>query len=770
MRRTNFSSRLSKKWSPGERSGFEYSTFSEPDYRDVRDAATVFDGVAARYAMMLGVANDDGTSEMLWGEVVSANLFEVLGVDAALGRTFRESVEGEEGAAPTALISYGMWNRRYAGDPGVVGQTVRMNGRQVTVVGVMPPEFTGQFPGFAMDVWVPMRQEVWLHVADPEAPDARNHRQLFPVARLKDGVSVEQARAELATIGQRLSMEYPETNDGRPLTLLPAGDVSFNPIVDRALVPIAVLLMVVVGLVLAIACANLANLLLVRAAGRQREIATRLAVGAGRGQLIVQLLTESVVLAVLGGVVGLALAFLLVGAIMGFTPPIPMRLNLQLGLDGTVLAFTFAVSVATGVLFGLAPALRASRPDLIAALKDATAADLDARKRFGLRNTLVVGQLVMSVLLLVTAGLFVRSLSETQQVDAGFDTEGIAVASLNLGQFGYDGDEGTLFMDRLVERLEGRADVRSAAVTSRIPLGMSIQLTSFHVEGQPMPANPADLPDYDYAKVAHGYFETMGVPMVRGRAFEPSDRTGPPVAIVSETAARRMWPGEDPIGRRIRRGATGEWREVVGVARDTKVRTLSEAPRPYVYVPTGDEGTDFAMVVVATRGAPGPFVPTLLEEIRAVDPAVTPFDSGSIQEQTAIMLYPARMGAILLAAFGGLALILAVTGLYGVISYTVSRRTREVGIRMAMGARRSDISGMVLRDGVRFVAVGLGLGLALAFVLTRLLGGWLYGISVTDPVTFVAIPLLLAGVALLASWLPARRAAKQDPMRALRYE
>jgi putative ABC transport system permease protein len=300
---------------------------------------------------------------------------------------------------------------------------------------------------------------------------------------------------------------------------------------------------------------------------------------------------------------------------------------------------------------------------------------------------------------------------------------------------------------------------------------MSVQLTLFHPEGHPEPADPNDLPSYDYSRASPSYFETLDVPIVRGRAFTDADRAGPEVAILSETAAQRFWPGENPIGKRIRRGAEGAWHEVVGVARDTKVRTLGERPRPYIYLPFhDDEGVDFAVIVVATRGDPGPFMPTLLGEIQAVDQAVTPFDSGTIRDQMAIMLYPARMGAVLLSAFGGLALLLAVTGLYGVISYAVSRRTHEVGIRMAIGARRSDITRMVLRDGIGFVVVGTGIGLALAFVLTRLLRGFLYGITVTDPLTFVAIPALLAGVALFAAWVPARRAAKRDPMSALRYE
>lgn len=751
-----------------ERNGYEYATFSFPDYRYVRERATSFQDVAARYPAMLSIANDDGTSDILWGEVVTANLFDVLGVDAAVGRTLHLATD-EDGSA-VAVISQGLWRRRFGRDSSVVGQTVRLNGQPVTIAGVMPTGFTGQFPGFQMDIWVPIGVAVPLHLADAGYTEARGDRNLFPVARLETGVTVERARAELRTLSQHLAQDHPDANEGHTFSLLPSDEVSFNPIVDRVLVPVAILLMVVVGLVLAIACANLTSLLLVRASARQREIATRLAIGAGRGRLVRQLLTESVVLALVGGLVGLALAWGLVRAILGFSPPIPFPVNLDLALDGSVLLFTFCLSLATGILFGLAPALRASRPELIPALKDAGHTALDRHRRFTLRRALVVGQVAVSLLLLATAGLFVRSLSETRRVDAGFEMERLAVMALNLEQHGYSPEEGRVFVDRLLERLRALPDVRSATNASRIPVGISVQLTTFHPEGWPDPED-GRLPDYDYARVDESYFETLGVPILRGRAFNRGDRTGPATAIVSETAARRFWPGEDPIGRRLRRGRDGPWHEVVGLARDTKVRTLGEAPRPYVYLPLSREGTGFAiMIAVATRDDPAIVLPRLLAEIRRIDPAVTPFQSGPIQEQLAIMLYPARMGAILLAAFGALALILAVTGLYGLVSYTASRRTREIGLRVAMGAHTGDIARMVLREGAVLLVAGLLLGLVLALSATRLLGGFLYGVSVVDPLTFLAIPALLGAVAMLASWLPARRAARLDPMRALRDE
>lgn len=753
----------------GEPTGFPYSTFSYPDLQDVQESATAFRDVAARYPAMFNLAHPDGTSEILWGEVVTANLFDLLGVPAELGRTFHAGDDAAPAASPVALISQRMWKTQFGGRPDVLGRILRLNGQRLAIVGVLPGGFTGQFPAFQMDVWVPSSMAVALHIQDPDQARTRNARSLFPVARLAPGVSVERARAEMKAIGQRLAEAYPNTNHDRSMTLLPSSKVTFNPLLDRVLVPVAILLMVVVGLVLAIACANLASLLLVRAVGRQQEIATRLAIGAGRRRVVRQLLTESVVLALLGGVVGLALAYGLVRIIMGFAPPIPIRVNLDLSLDRSVLLFTFGLSVATGILFGLAPALRASRPDILPVLRGGQHLELGKRRRWGLKNLLVVGQVVMSLLLLVTAGLFLRSLAETQKVDPGFNTEHLVSAALNLEQLGYTAKEGQVFMQRLLERLEAQPDVRSATITTRVPVGIAIQTTGMLPEGRPLPPG-GEFPEYDYTRTDENYFETMGVPIVRGRAFTAADRTGPDVAIVSETAARRFWPGQEPLGKRLRRGKDGPWYEVVGVARDTKVRTLGEAPRPYIYVPLDKRGTDLAMVVVATRGDPAAFLPRLRAEIQAIDPAVTPFQSGTIRDQMSIMLYPARMGAILLGAFGALALILAVTGLYGVASYTASRRIREIGIRMAMGARPVDIMGLMLHDGGSLVATGIGIGLVAAFAGTRLLARFLYGVRVTDPLTFLAIPLLLGGVTLLASWLPARRAARLDPMGALRHE
>ncbi len=754
-----------------ERGGYPYSTFSYPDFRDLRTStSSVFRDVGAREAQIFTLAKADGTSEILWGELVTANLFPLLGVHATVGRTFLPEEDSTAGAHPVALISQAFWKRHFGGSPSAVGSTLRVNGQVLTVVGVMQPGFTGQFPGLQMDLWIPFSMVASLNLHDGDYLQSRGDRSLFLTARLRPGVTVQRAQTQVSTVAARLAAAYPETNEDRSMTLLSSSKVAFNPIVDRALVPLAALLMVVVGLVLAIACANLANLLLVRAASRSREIATRLAIGAGRGRLVRQLLTESVVVSLVGGLAGLALAFGLVRLITGFTPPLPIPVHLEVQPDIRVLVFTFLLSAVTGILFGLAPALRASRPSLLPALKDGAGSDLGRARRFGLRNALIVGQVAVSLLLLVTAGLFVRSLSAARDIDPGFDTQHLAIMSFNLSQVGYDTARTRVFYDDLMQRARSLPGVRSVAMAGRMPVGLSIQVTSFRPEGAPEPPD-GKWPEYDYTRIDPGYFETMGVPIVRGRNFTAEDgRSGHDVAIISEAAARRFWPGGAPIGKRLRRNDKGPWLEVVGVAADTKVRTLGEKPRPYVYVPFGDHDRDFASIIVAATGDPARLLPVLRSEVQAMDPAVTPFQENTIQSQLAIMLYPAHLGAILLAAFGALALLLAVTGLYGVVSYAAARRTREVGIRMALGARPRDVTGMVVRDGAVLVAVGIVLGLGIAFAATRLLGRYLYGIGATDAVTFVTIPGILAGVALLASYLPARRAAKVDPMTALRYE
>jgi len=526
-----------------------------------------------------------------------------------------------------------------------------------------------------------------------------------------------------------------------------------------------------VGMVLLIACANVANMLLAKASVRRQEIAVRLAVGASRTRLLSQLLTESVMLAVVGGALGLLLALWSVHLILALQPPLPMSIALDLGVDVRVLVFTLLVSFATGVLFGLAPAFQATRQDLVSALKDDVSRAGTSSRRFGLRNVLVVAQVAVSLVLLIGAGLFLRSVGNANAIDPGFETRDIAIFTTNLDMLGYSKERGTQFYEQAVERLSSLPGVVSAAIAEKIPCGISVSNQGFVIEGVEPPPDD-DSYDIDVTTVGPGYFRTMGIPLLSGRDFSLTDtKDSTPVVIVSETMARRFWPGEDPIGKRIRYpGDDREWFDVIGVHRDHKVRTVGEDYRPYVHFAYHQDPESFQTLVIRTEGDPAPMMETFRRELLALEPDIVFVDRRTMEENLALTLFPVRVGAALLSVFGFLALGMAAVGLYGVIAYSVSRRTHEFGLRMALGAGTSDVLKLVVRQGMGLVAVGIVLGLAGAVGVTWVLSSILYGISALDPVAFGGTSLLLAGVAFLANYLPARRAARVAPMEALRYE
>jgi predicted permease len=520
----------------------------------------------------------------------------------------------------------------------------------------------------------------------------------------------------------------------------------------------------VVGLLLAIACSNLVNLLLARAAGRQKEIAVRLAIGAGRARLVRQFLVESLLLAALGGGVGLALAFVLSRAIAAFHPPLPIPITLDLSLDVRVLVFTAGLALLTGTLLGLVPALRVSRPDLLRSLKDDAPAIRAGRRRFGLRHLLVVSQVTASMVLLVGAGLFVRSLGHAQGIDPGFETTDAAILTLNLGR--KPQAEAEAFLRVYQERLAARPDVRDVALAERVPLGFALHTRNITIEGYTPPAGDEDL-EVDYVTVGPGYFRTLEIPMIRGREFtDRDDASGPPVAVVSEAMARRFWGTIDVVGRRIRIGDGSV--EIVGVARDTKVRTLGEAPRPYLYAPFAQDYDELVAVVVATAADPAVVLAALQRELRDLAPDVPVFLATTMPQHLGVMLFLPRMGAALLSLFGVLAALLASVGLYGVIAFAVSQRSRELGIRMALGAPAARVVRIMVTEGMALAGVGCAVGLAVSLLATRAIRGSLYGVSPADPVAFGAVVLLLAAVTGLASYVPARRAARVDPVDALK--
>ena len=749
-----------------ESDGYAYSTSSHPDYLALREAGGALESVIATRSFIARL-DDGGAARVAFGELVSWDYFRTLGVPMALGRSFVEEEDRTPGTHPVAILGYRAWERDFAADADVIGRDIRLNGRAYTVVGVAPEAFTGSMPVLVSAAYVPLMMT--NDIMGNEQLERRGSRSMFVKARLAPGASVEQANAQLAAVARRLGEEYPATNEGRTISALPSGDVALHPLVDRVLTPVAGLLMVVVGLVLLIACANLASFLLARAEDRRREIAVRLAIGAGRGAIARQLFVESTLLALLGGAAGFVLAEWIVGLALAFRPPLPLPIDFEVALDRTVLLFTGGVSLLAGVGLGVLPALQATRTDVAAALKNESGVG-GPRRRFDVRNALVIGQVAFSFALLIGAGLFVRSLQKAVEIDPGFDTGPAALLWPMPELSGYEGDEAVRdFYDELARRLLEHPSLTAVALADRLPLGVAVQTRGYVLPGVPGDARTGAV-DIDNATVNPGYFRAMGVEIVEGRGFDATDVGGNPVAIVSRAFVDRYYPGESVLGRSIGTGGAREV-QIVGVAADTKVRTLGEAPRPYVYETWGETGAIGMQVVVRGTASGDELVAASREVLEAMDPDLVLFEEPkTMQDHLGILLFPPRMAAMLLTVFGGLALLLSAVGIYGVVSYAVARRTRELGIRMSLGATGRDLVRLGVGGGMRLAGIGGGIGIALAGVATWAISGFLYGIRPTDVVTFVAIPVLLSAVALLAAWLPARRASDLDPMAALRRE
>jgi predicted permease len=748
-----------------EGDGYLYSTSSYPDYEDLKAADLPFSSVVGSRTVVARMERGD-RPEVAFGEVISWDFFTSLGVPMALGRSFLPEEDATPGTHPVVILGYRAWENEFGKDPEILGKSVPLNGVPFTVVGVASEAFTGSFPVLVTSFYAPLAMTDRL-MGNP-APGQlarRSSRSMFLKARLAPGATVEQANEALRTFSSRLEELYPETNEQRVMSALPSGKVALHPLVDRALKPVAGLLLVVVGIVLLIACANLSSFLLARAEDRRKEIAMRLALGAGRAALIRQLLVETTLLALLGGVAGIVLADWTLRLLMSFQPPIPIPVSLDVGLDRTVLFFTAGVSLLAGLAFGLVPALQATNPDVAPTLKDEGQGTGKAR-RFNLRNALVVTQMALSFVLLIGAGLFVRSLQKAQMINPGFDIGPAALIWPMVDLSGYETEEEQAAILRTLEdRLLAHPRIQSLAIADRLPLGVGVQTGGYLLPGIPSETPDGDH-DIDNANVMPGYFQAMGVPIVQGRAFQPADLDGPPVVIVSEAFVRQYYPGQDMVGRSIQDSGGNDLR-IVGVARDTKVRTLGESPRPYIYETHRFSGMEF---VVRGAGTSEELLAAALEVVHEVDPDLMLFEAKTMNEHLALMLFPPRMAALLLSVFGGLALLLSAIGIYGVVSYAVARRTREMGIRISLGASARDVVAMAVRGGMRLVVLGGGIGVALAGAVTWSISGFLYGIGPTDIVTFAAIPLLLVGVALLAAFVPARRASLIDPVRALKSE
>jgi predicted permease len=744
-------------------SGPRFGTSSYPDFVDFAGGASGLDGLAAVTPRPFSVAAGNESFRAM-GEMVSENYFGLLGVSLEQGRGFVPGSETE------VVVGYGLWQRRLGGASDVVGRTIRLSGHAFTVVGVAPEGFTGAMRGIRTEAWTPLAAQRVLSPSDDMFTN-RGDRGLFLFGRLRNGVSPAEAQSQLTVVGARLHRAYRErwtdhSGSARVVTVLPERDARIFPTIRGPVTRFLALLMGVACLVLAICCANLANLLLARGTVRRREVAVRLALGGSRLRLVRQLLTESLVLSTAGAVGGVVLATWATGALGSFEPPLPVPVALEFPLDGRILLFTVLVSVVTVLLSALAPALRATRLDHATALRgDLTAAGVV--RRVGLRDGLVIAQVAVSLVVLAAAGLFLASLRNATRLDPGFRAEGLALLRLELGIQGYDSARGRAFYAELERRVRAQPGVEAVSLAEIVPLGMSRQRRGVEVEGY-APREGEEM-EFGVNTVGAGYFETMGIPLVRGRGFERGDRTGAaPVAVVNESFARRFWPGEDPLGRRFgtSRGGT---REVVGVARDGRYGSLTEDPQPHFYEPFAQAYEADMVLLARTSRDPRDLLPVLIREARALDPEL-PVDASTMAEHLGYAWLPQRIGAAVLGAFGVVAAILAAFGLYGVMSYVVSQRTAEIGIRMALGARSGDVRMLVVRRALGLTVAGVLLGLAGTAAATRLLAAFLVGVSPTDPMTIVSVVLLFTAVALLASWLPARRAAGVDPMRALRSE
>lgn len=749
---------------------------SYPDYVDYAAQAQGFQGMAAITGTSEFSLSRGGEPELIKGEYTTANYFDVLGVSALKGRTFNK--EDEQIPTPVVVFSEHLWRTRFNSDPDIVGRQTSINGLGFTVVGVAPKNFIGTEVGLNRELWIPLSMHPVLNppeasrAADPLTSRFRNRDShwLAVFGRLKSGVSREQAGTELSMVARHVAETYngevsPETLRSVQLLRMSGG---MDPRDQEEAVPLAGIVIAVVALVLLIACANIASLLLARAAIRRRETAVRQALGASRSRLVRQWLTESVLLGVAGGALGLLLAWWANQLLVTYLQTTPLA-TLELGLDYRVLAFTLIVSIATGIIFGLAPALQASRLDIITALKSEGAWQHTGRSR--LRALFVTAQLTLSVVLLIGAGLFIRSLQSANRIDPGFRVERALTVPLNLGLLRYNETEGSNFYRNLLSRVQEQPGVERASLVRFQQLGFSF--AQYQVTAEGSGAGPTDEGvSVGFNVVGPNYFKAMETPLLRGRDFAETDRKGAPeIVVINETLAAMLWPHEDALGKRLSVGGPeGPFLEVVGIARDGKYRSLGEAPQPYVYQPVMQSYDPKMTLVVRTTGEPQALAPAVREQIRALDAKLPVTDVKTFRDQLDLSLFPSRVAAWTLGGFGALALLLAAIGIYGVVSYSVAQRTREIGVRMALGAREKDVLRLVLGQGLFVIAVGLAVGLSLAFAATRLIAGFLYGVGATDLLTFGGVPLLLGLVALGASYLPARRATKVDPLVALRDE
>lgn len=753
-----------------------YGSTSYPDLLDWRAADLPFDGLVG-HAMMFAAVSISGDNRLAFGEVVTTNYFDVLGVPLARGRGFLPDEELREGAAPVTVISDTLWRRDFGARSDILGQTITIRNRPYTVVGVAPAAFNGIMPGVVADLWVPVSMVDDVEPAGqidvvPSATGTtrlqqRGSRWLFVKGRVRPGVPLAAASEQLRAVMAGLEQAHPVSNRARRAVITPAGSVRFHPDLDRILKPVSLVLLASVCLVLLVACANLAGMLLARGAARVREMALRSALGAGRGRLIRQMAVESLVLSSLGGVAGLLLSTWATSVLLSLSLPIEIPISLALPIDWRVVVFTGGLSVLTGLTFGVLPALRASRPDLVPALKDEGALTTPGR-RFGLRQGLVVTQVAVSVVLLVGGLLLTRSLIAALDTDPGFAPKGLVAATISLDMHGYDEARGKQFFERATERARLLPGVESVTTVDRLPFSPNIHTTTVVVDGRPEATPPQGL-SVDTNSVTPEYFDTLGVPLVAGRRFDTRDTPDATrAAIVSEAFATRYFPNGAVGGRLRMRDQSGLPVEIVGVTRDYNVRSVAETPRPVVHFARSQRPSSAGSLLIRTASDPAQTVLGVERELRALEPQLVFLELGPLDRQIATSLLPVSLGAALFSGLAGLAMLLAGLGLYGVIAFSVARRSREIGIRMALGSTRGLVLRQILHEALVLVAIGTAVGAVLAWRGTAALSSVLVGITATDPWSYILAMGLLVMTAIVAAIIPARRAASVDPLIALR--
>jgi predicted permease len=750
---------------------FQLTATSLPNYEDYRDQNNVFTGLAAVTFPLPLNWGGQAEPQQLQASLVSPNFFDVLGVKAYRGRFFYPDEGKKVGADPIVVLSYSLWARSFGSDPGVVGQTITLNATSYTIIGIAPPNFKGIVSLSRPDVlWVPLSMRDY--VLTGQLKELENHRRMrwiSIVGRLKPNLTVDQARPAMKTIASALEKEYPRDNPGRTCELYPLNQSALG-INQRSQFSLAGgVLMGVVGLVLLIACVNLANLLLAQAAKREKELTLRAALGAGRFRLVRQLLTESTLLSLVGGLAGLLIAFWGRKLLWSFRPPFLADGSIDLSFDSRVLFFTLAISLLTGFVFGIIPALKASNTDLNEVLKAGGRGGTMGWAHNRLRSLLVVSEIALALVALIGAGLFLRSMQKAQELNPGFESKNLFQYNFDLGALRYEPEHGQQFFREAVERAKSVPGVADATVSSNGIFGGGFLGTIFREGEQSDPNNRGTLVGFD--DVMPGYFAAARIPTISGRDFTDFDRDNTKyVVVINKAMADLVWPGQEPLGKRFTIVVDPHQYEVVGVVGTTLVGQVGEDPQPVAYLPLRQQYSPFGSLIIRTTGEPEAVMGAVRAQVNQLDRNLALTNGQTVEQLLAQGLWAARMGAALLGLFGLLALILASIGIYGVLSYSVTQRTSEIGIRMALGAQSQQVLKLVLRQGMLLAGVGVLVGVAIALPITRFASTLLYGVSVWDPVTYISITLLLIAVALLACYIPARRATRIDPLVALRFE